>query len=174
MAETNLAEIIKTYRLKSGLSIRKLAEIVGVSQASVSFYEANKRSPEFGTMKKIADAIHIPSNEYEKFYSVPNAGVKVNKQQKINDTHKIQFKNIEISINVSASIKDISLSEDEITNKLISDLVMRTARDAVNKYIECSLNFIEEEITKSWRQKGKEIQSVLDQVTQRISSLVES
>lgn len=46
---------LKKYRENAGLSQCKLAEKIGVSQATVGMWESGKREPNFATLCKLAD-----------------------------------------------------------------------------------------------------------------------
>ncbi|HHU55414.1 MAG TPA: ImmA/IrrE family metallo-endopeptidase [Acholeplasmataceae bacterium] len=50
---------IKYYRLKNNMTIKALAEKVGVTSMAISNYENNKRTPDYNTLKKIADVLDI-------------------------------------------------------------------------------------------------------------------
>lgn len=50
---------IKKFRKTTGLTIRQLAEKVGVTQSYISQLENDKVNPSLGTLKKIANALNI-------------------------------------------------------------------------------------------------------------------
>ena len=58
----NLAEMIKHYRLKAGLTQEDLGRYLSYSAGAVSNYEKGIRTPDVPTMKKIAEALDIPLN----------------------------------------------------------------------------------------------------------------
>lgn len=51
---------IKELRLKNNLSQQALAEKVGLSNQSISFYELGKREPKIEAWKKLADFFQVP------------------------------------------------------------------------------------------------------------------
>lgn len=53
------ARILKNLREDRGLSLEKLAEIVGVNKSTLSRYENNQREPDLDTAKKIADYFSV-------------------------------------------------------------------------------------------------------------------
>ncbi|MCR4888787.1 MAG: helix-turn-helix domain-containing protein [Ruminococcus sp.] len=53
------AEIIRTRRLKLGLSQKKLAEKAGLCINTIYNVEANKGKPDLATYQKICDALGI-------------------------------------------------------------------------------------------------------------------
>ena len=54
---------IAKYRKKAGLTQIELAERIGVNQSTISSWESNKFSPEFETIKKLAEVFEIDANE---------------------------------------------------------------------------------------------------------------
>ena len=56
----NLAETIKYYRLKAGLTQQELADYLSLTAGAVSNYEKGTRMPGNRTMKKLSEALHIP------------------------------------------------------------------------------------------------------------------
>ena len=59
-----LGENIKAYREKAGLSLRALAEEVGVTYSTISRYENGKATPRYDTLKQIARALGVDSVYY--------------------------------------------------------------------------------------------------------------
>lgn len=55
---------LKYYRLRSELSMKKLAEQCGITAMAVSNYENGKRMPDMGTMKKMALALHVRVTDF--------------------------------------------------------------------------------------------------------------
>ena len=54
-----LGEIIKELRTKRGLTQGSLGELVNLAESTISLYESNKRSPDYETLKKIADFFDV-------------------------------------------------------------------------------------------------------------------
>lgn len=50
---------VKTCREELGLTQQELANMVGLSQETISQYEIGSRTPNIITAKKIADALHV-------------------------------------------------------------------------------------------------------------------
>lgn len=53
-------ERLKTIREWQGISGAKLAEIVGCTQAAISQYENNKRTPDLKRFRAICKSLNIP------------------------------------------------------------------------------------------------------------------
>jgi transcriptional regulator with XRE-family HTH domain len=56
----HISEIIITLRKKKNLSQVELAKKVGLTQASLSNIESNKKMPHKSTIAKICDALEVP------------------------------------------------------------------------------------------------------------------
>lgn len=56
-------ELIKKARISKGYTQKELGEMIGVSQAMVAQYEANKREPKPQTIEKFADALQVPISD---------------------------------------------------------------------------------------------------------------
>lgn len=54
---------IKQLRLSKGMNQQRLAEAVGVTKASISDYERNKRYPPYNLLCSIAEALDVPEAE---------------------------------------------------------------------------------------------------------------
>lgn len=50
---------IAALREKRGLTQEELAGKIGISRASLSHYEKNRREPDYATMTKLADFFHV-------------------------------------------------------------------------------------------------------------------
>jgi len=53
----NFGEMIKTQRLEKGLSIRKVADLTGISAAALSRWESGKRVPSIESFNKVMTAL---------------------------------------------------------------------------------------------------------------------
>src|SRR4051794_39649320 len=56
-----LARSVRAHRENRGLSLGNLAELAGVSKASLSKIEAGQGNPSLEVLRRIADALHIPT-----------------------------------------------------------------------------------------------------------------
>lgn len=59
----NIGENIQQLRVKAHLTQSQLAEIIGVSQSAVYYWEKGKREPNTETILKLLDIFHITLNE---------------------------------------------------------------------------------------------------------------
>ena len=50
---------LREYRKKSGMTMKRLGELVGASEASISQYETGRVEPDIELMTKIADVLGI-------------------------------------------------------------------------------------------------------------------
>lgn len=50
-------------RINKGISQEKLAEQVGVTPASISYYESGKKRPSFEKIKKICEVLNLNMDE---------------------------------------------------------------------------------------------------------------
>lgn len=55
-------ERIKELRKKNSVTMKRLGEIIGVSEGAVSQYENGKRQPDYETLKKIADFFNVSTD----------------------------------------------------------------------------------------------------------------
>lgn len=58
-----MVDTIKKIRKKYGLSQGELAELIGVTQATISLYETGKRNINIETAQKIAIALEVSLDE---------------------------------------------------------------------------------------------------------------
>jgi repressor LexA len=84
--EMEIKDLIKTRRLQRGMTMRELAEKIGVSEATVSRWEDGKiKSWRWDRAKAISEALDIPANvlmtgteielpEYENTHAIPILG----------------------------------------------------------------------------------------------------
>lgn len=61
--EITYGSVIKSARIKAGLTQKELAKKAGLAEITIRQYEANKREPRTENLKKIASALNIPVNE---------------------------------------------------------------------------------------------------------------
>jgi transcriptional regulator with XRE-family HTH domain len=56
-------ELVKEKMREKGLTNEKLAEITGLSYATISYFHNGKTNPDTGTIIKIAEALDVPLSE---------------------------------------------------------------------------------------------------------------
>ena len=61
---------LKSLRVKNGLTQQQLATVLGVSQNAIYNWENGKREPNFTTIKKIGEALHVDASELISFDEV--------------------------------------------------------------------------------------------------------
>jgi len=57
-----ISEKIKNLRKKKGLTMKALGENLGLSESTISLYEANKRMPDYETLLKMAEFFNVSSS----------------------------------------------------------------------------------------------------------------
>jgi transcriptional regulator with XRE-family HTH domain len=62
--------IIKKYRKDHNLTSKQLAELVGVSQGTISNIETGKTNPSFENIKKIANIVDMPKEIISSYYDI--------------------------------------------------------------------------------------------------------
>ena len=65
---------LKYYRLKKNLSMKALADKVGVSNMAISNYESGKRTPDIMILRKLAEALGI---QVMDFMTISKKPVKI-------------------------------------------------------------------------------------------------
>lgn len=58
MDEKRIGENIQNLRRRNNITLKELAEVVGVAYPTLSLYENGKSTPKIATLKKIADALN--------------------------------------------------------------------------------------------------------------------
>lgn len=53
---------LREIRKKNGMSLKKLGEIIGVAESTMSLYETEKRQPDYDTLKKLADYFNVTTD----------------------------------------------------------------------------------------------------------------
>ena len=69
-----VSERLTEVREARGLNQSELAEKVGVNRASISHYEAGKRSPETETLRKLANVLGVPRSYFFKRMEIESGG----------------------------------------------------------------------------------------------------
>lgn len=54
---------MRAIRKSHGLTMRQLGETIGASESSISLYETGKQSPDITMLCRIADALHVSTDE---------------------------------------------------------------------------------------------------------------
>lgn len=57
-----LGEKINTLRKAKGITLKELGEILNLGESTLSMYENNKRSPDYDTLKNIADFFNVTTD----------------------------------------------------------------------------------------------------------------
>jgi transcriptional regulator with XRE-family HTH domain len=60
-----LGNIIRTYRKDQKMTVRTLAELLGVSSSAVSDWENGKKQPNIESIEKLSKHLNIPIREFE-------------------------------------------------------------------------------------------------------------
>lgn len=53
---------LREIRKKNGLSLKKMGEIIGVAESTMSLYETEKRQPDYNALKKLADYFNVTTD----------------------------------------------------------------------------------------------------------------
>lgn len=62
--ETMFGKNLKYYRLKNNMSMKDLANLVGISPMAISYYEKEERRPDMQTIKALAKALHVRVTDF--------------------------------------------------------------------------------------------------------------
>lgn len=109
-------ERIKHYRIKKGLSQKKLGEILGVSQQMIGQYENSSKTPKFETLEKIAKALGVSIMDLISFsdrYSIPG------KDSAAYDFGTEEYK---IHIQINENLEKLNLRGKKEVNKRIEEI----------------------------------------------------
>ena len=93
-----IGDTLKQARLNAGLTQKQLAKKAGLSNQSISFYEANRRKPKIETWKRLADffGVSVPYLQGYAEINIPNDLKFDSKQDAIDCIEKI-MKALDIS-----------------------------------------------------------------------------
>ena len=69
------AQMLKRLRKDKGISRKKLAEDIGVSVASIGYYENEDRAPDIEVLVKLADYFNVSCDELLKGVKSPNENI---------------------------------------------------------------------------------------------------
>lgn len=91
----SIGDNIRKYRKQKGLTQKELGQLCGKSESQISQYEIGFRSPNYETLLKIADALHVqPSDIDARFAPVEQdraevcEKVRANMEQKKDTLHR--------------------------------------------------------------------------------------
>lgn len=56
----NVGERIRAARKQAGMTLEDVADKLGIKNQSVAQWETGRRKPKYGTLQRIADALHVP------------------------------------------------------------------------------------------------------------------
>ena len=79
---------LRELRKAKGISMKKLGEIIGVAESTISLYELEKREPDFSTLKKLADYFNVTTDyllgreEIPVALSIPNGYENLTEEEK--------------------------------------------------------------------------------------------
>jgi len=62
----SFSEILKGLREKRGLSQKELAELTGITQATVSRYESGKREPKWADVQRLAKSLNVSCTYFKE------------------------------------------------------------------------------------------------------------
>lgn len=98
----NIGDNIKKYRKEKGLKQSELAEKANVSRVAIGNYERGERTPNVDIIKKIAEALNIPTTTLLDPDLVPIVDDNWNVEG-FKDSRGITYKNVDQFINTKAS-----------------------------------------------------------------------
>ena len=58
-----MLDLMRDRRKEIGLTQKELADFVGCSESTISQYESGKRRPDYETLLKIAEVLHLSASE---------------------------------------------------------------------------------------------------------------
>lgn len=68
---TQLGKKLQSLREQRGLNKRELADLLGVTAASVSHMEKGIRKPSFEVLVKLSDVFNVPADEFTRMATEP-------------------------------------------------------------------------------------------------------
>ena len=85
---------LRELRKSKGISMKKLGEIIGVAESTISLYELEKREPDFSTLKKLADYFNVTTDYLLGREEVPVALSAPNGYENLTDEEKEIINNL--------------------------------------------------------------------------------
>jgi SOS-response transcriptional repressor LexA len=135
-----VAENLKKLRAEKGYRVTDVANIIGVSQPSVSAWENGKKLPRASTLQKLAKLYEVSSEEI-----VNDEATIDERTNKISDDAIVDFENLLTSKTRLVYLgKTLSQKEKAITNNLVKAVVMEDIYDVDNEPKEVSKPVIED------------------------------
>ncbi len=97
----SIGKKIRLFRLENGITQKKLGELCGKSESQISQYEIGFRSPNYETLLKIANALHVQISDLDaRFAPVvqdraeDGKYIRENMEQKKTDLHRKNMESI--------------------------------------------------------------------------------
>lgn len=59
---SNLGNILRTLRIREGLTQEELGKHIGTTRSAIGMYEQGKREPNLGLLEKFANLFHVDMN----------------------------------------------------------------------------------------------------------------
>lgn len=127
-----LGEIIKELRINKGLTQERLGQLINLAESTISLYESNKRSPDYETLKKIADFFEVTTDYL------------------LGRTNKKKLANIN-----NSTIKSNSLEQDYFLDDLLKRVPDLTdkEKESLEAHLDFAIKLIEKE--RKERAQGK-------------------
>lgn len=117
----DISKIIKSTRELRGMTQKQLAEKSGISEISIRKYESGDRKPKLEKIKKLANALSIPTTLFDPDYL------------DVLENHDIESLNAVIAVRLVDIIDDDSLS-NELKDRLINEL--KTQKHDIESYLK--------------------------------------
>ncbi|MEY9976530.1 helix-turn-helix domain-containing protein [Lysinibacillus sp. RC79] len=122
----NMGELLKAKRLKKGLNQSELAEKMGVSQQSITYYESNKRIPSEKVINNYASVLGINPDQLHHLRTqavLEKAADEAFEESRKHIDFDEQFKSVISSLkhDISQHYGSIDLGNDDFTSVLSLD-----------------------------------------------------
>lgn len=115
-------EILKNARIQQNLTAKEVCEAIGISQATYSGYEHNKKKHiSFQNVKKICEFLHLDANQL--------LGLNVDEFSFVND-ERVEYKQKLIE-QLNNCIEEIKTSNREFLNKSVEEFKIKEDADKV-------------------------------------------
>lgn len=161
----NFANNLQSFRQAKRLSRKQLANVIGVNEITVGYYERGERIPNIEIFSKIADVFNVsadellgrfynnpfePSNEAKKFWErlniyvnvMPNDSVTLNlpaiaKEASVDNEGKIVYKGFINEVAVTfKNLSDFCLFTNSVKQKVFDATLAESKKVAVNEIKE--------------------------------------
>lgn len=162
----NLGRIIKSYRKKKGLTMKELAEIVEVSQATISLVENGKREMSDELLTKIISALDIPSEEFDKaalFIDKEDAETYIQNKIKTIKAFRYTSPYMKFKIEITTEPNDKLLEiEDEGYRKFLTTFHNRAIKTGLTNFFKSNEEKISEYVKKSYDEEAKRLMNTAE------------